>query len=528
MLYSEFLKIDNTLTEDKLDKILEAYASDIGYYGKIVKLNCENKEKNLLNRSYADQLFLYVFNTWKNELIKIYKEKRFIGKYQEMAYKVIKFLEKKNPKDYREVLGIFYDDTIDKETEKAIDALKWSRIGEDSYWQYMHSHSIRFTEKEIEPEHRLYINCNSTSTHQIVLEFIKACDALKLPYRLKFDIVGNRSDTLVIWADTKLLPKYIEILRKIKKNPTITNCVHKPPILTGAIDGWIGFASEPKQESKKKLSFNTKREKHITEELSKLQKEILHKTAKVGQFDFFRSILDEIVNTTVNDTIKYARDDETFYKVKGYRIADVKTKEFKKLVKHYVYNHQQDILDYALGIKDTIDLSLPFKKSKIVITFYKVNSCIKRAFCEYAKNNPNVKKVILEQLKNTASTYGIDKDRYYFDFDKEEMIKKASLEESKKKQSSVKKTQIKSEVITLYTTDDNKLFYMKEKDVDRFHLHSACNPCMIGNELCYRISSSDAKRVLDRESDNTSTYKVDLIIIGKNNNKNKQKNKISS
>ena len=368
---------------------------------------------------------------------------------------------------------MFYDDTIDKETEKAIDAVKWSRIGEDSYWQFMHSHSIRFTEKEIEAEHRLYINCNSTSTHQIVLEFIKACDELKLPYRLKFDIAGNRSDTLVIWADTKLLPKYIEILRKIKKNPTITNCVHKPPILTGAIDGWIGFASEPKQESKKKLSFNTKREKHITEELSKLQKEILHKTAKVGDFDYFRSILDEIVNATVNDTIKYARDDDTFYKVKGYRIADVKTKEFKKLVKHYVYNHQQDILDYALGIKDTIDLSLPFKKSKI------------------------------------------------------EMIKKASLEESKKKQSSIKKTQIKSEVITLYTTDDNKLFYMKEKDVDRFHLHSACNPCMIGNELCYRISDSDAKIVLDRESDNTSPYKVDLIIIGKNNSKNKQKNKIS-
>lgn len=535
MLYSEFLNLDNTLNENNIDKILDAYASNLGLYTSIVKINAEDKKKNYLNKYYADQLYLYLYNTWKSDLISIYKEKRFVGKYQEMAYRIIKYLEDKKPKDYKEVLKILNTSSIDSKTREALDELKWNRISELSTWQFIHSRTVRFYPKEVPAVHRLYINCNSTYTHQITLEFIKECDKLNLPYRMKFDDAGNRADTIVIWANTKLLPKYIEILRKIKQNNPITENLHKPPVLTGVIDGWIGFASEPDNtKESKKLSFNTKREKHIEKELADVQKKYLYQTIKQKKYDFFRNILEEIINVTVSETINYARDDETFYNVKGYTIADVKSNEFKKLVKDYIYNHQQEIVDYLLGVKNTIDLKIPYKKSKIVISGYRVFSSTKRVFSKTAKKEPKLKKYILEQLKKTAPEFGIDSDKYYLDIDKRKLIEKAVLKETAKKQEEIKpnKTTIPkspiinqkvTEKITLYTNEDNSVFYVKEIDATRFELHSACNPCRIDNRLCYKISINDAKKLLEGENNSISPYKVDLVVVGRNNNNTQYK-----
>ena len=540
MLYSEFLNLENTLNENNIDKILDAYASNLGLYTSIVKINAEDKKKNYLNKYYADQLYLYLYNTWKSDLINIYKEKRFVGKYQEMAYRIIKYLENKNPKSYKEVLKVLNDNSIDEKTREALDELKWNRISELSTWQFIHSRTVRFYPKEVPAEHRLYINCDSTFTHQITLEFIKECDRLNLPYRMKFDDVGNRADTIVIWANTKLLPKYVEILRKIKQNNPITESLHKPPVLTGVIDGWIGFASEPdnKKESKK-LSFNTKREKHIEKELADIQKRYLYQTIKQKQYDYFRNILDEIINVTISETINYARDDETFFKVKGYTIADVKSNEFRKLVRNYIYNHQQDIADFLLGVKNTIDLKMPYKKAKITISGYRLLSSTKRIFSQTTKKEPKLKKYVLEQLKKSANEFGIDKDKYYIDIDKRKLIEEAVKKETIKKQESEipktkpKKTEIPKtspsikqtviEKITLYTNEDNSLFYVKEIDATRFELHSACNPCKIDNRLCYRISTQDAKKLLEKEKSSISPYKIDLVIVGRNNNKTQYK-----
>lgn len=532
MLYSEFLKLENPLNDTNIDKILDAYASNIGFYNSLVKINSEDKKKNYLNKYYADELFLYLYNTWKSDLINIYKEKRFVGKYQEMAYRIIRYLEDKKPKDYKEVLKVLNDESIDKKTREALDELKWNRISELSTWQFIHSHTVRFYPKEVPAVHRLYINCDSTCTHQITLEFIKECDRLNLPYRMKYDDVGNRADTIVIWANTKLLPKYVEILRKIKQNNPITESLHKPPVLTGVIDGWIGFASEPNNEKEsRKLSFNTKREKHIEKVLEDVQKKYLYQTIKQKQYDYFRNILEEIINVTISETINYARDDELFLKVKGYKISDVKSKEFRELVKNYIYNHQQDIADYLFGVKNTIDLSIPYKKTKITISGYRIYSSTKRVFSKTAKKDPKLKKCILDQLKKKASEYDIDSEKYFFDTDKKKIIEDAARKELQKKQANQKqinptktKKTIILEKVVLYTTEDNSLFYIKDCDATRFALHSACSPCMIGNALCYRISANDAKKLLANENNATSPYKVELVVVQKNTDKQNKRN----
>ena len=77
------------------------------------------------------------------------------------------------------------------------------------------------------------------------------------------------------------------------------------------------------------------------------------------------------------------------------------------------------------------------------------------------------------------------------------------------------------EKVTLYTNSDNSLFYAKNYDITRFELHSANSPCMIGNTLCYRISISDVQKLIKGENNNTSPYKIDLVIVEKNNKNNK-------
>ena len=538
MLYSEFLNIGDSLTIDKVDDILEAYASDIGFYPSIVKANCKDKKTRYLSRTYADKLFLYIYSKWKEDLIRLYKEKKFIGQYQEMAGQIIRYLDNKKPNKYEDVNQILNNRNIDEKTKKALNELKWNRVGVDSLWQYIHSHTVRFYPKEVKAVHRLYINCDSTATHQITYEFIKECDNQGLPYRLKYDDIGNRSDTIVIWTNTKLLPKYVEILRKIKQNPDIAASLYKPPILAGQIDDWIGFASEPKDENGKKTSFNKKREKHITTEINNLQKLFLKRTIVKQRYDYFKDILNKIIDDTVESTIKYAKDNENFYNLKGYRIRDVKGKEFRELITKYVFNHQQDILNYILGESEKIDLVMPYKKSKIIISSYDIRECVRKAFCETVKKDSRMKKIVIDQLKRTAVNYDIDTEKYFLDSDKKIILEKASKKELERTQEKLNSKTIKTssenkkeiskcivDKVILYTNENNNTFYVKKYDVKRFDLHSAHEQYVIDNKLCYMISLEDAKKLIAGENNNTNPYKVDIVPVGMKNTNKKENNK---
>jgi len=179
---------------------------------------------------------------------------------------------------------------------------------------------------------------------------------------------------------------------------------------------------------------------------------------------------------------------------------------------------------------------MPYKKSKIVISGYRITESSKKSFCETAKNDSKMKEVILGELIRTAPDYGIDKDKYFFDEDKKQLIedaakKEVKVEQTKKEEKKTitkqiipekNKQQKTSEIVTLYTNEENNLFYVKSYDVTRFELHSACNPCLIDNKKCFRISQSDAKKILEGENNSFSPYKVDLVVVERKNNIKRQ------
>ncbi len=95
-------------------------------------------------------------------------------------------------------------------------------------------------------EHRLYLDIESLDTYKMTTYLVEKCDEHHLPYYFKFDQYADRDDTIVIYSSTENLTKYVEILHEIKKeHPELISRTKEPPVLTGKIDGWIGYGSEP-------------------------------------------------------------------------------------------------------------------------------------------------------------------------------------------------------------------------------------------------------------------------------------------
>lgn len=241
--------------ESVIRRLIQAEANTAhgwgGFYGQLTK----TVEKDYVGKYSTDnynKLYSKLFNKWKNSILNLTEEQvtELInkGSYKQDFLKLREFLKTiPDVTTEKEARDIFYGQYDDKDLAKAIEDYKWTAIGEDSGWIHIHSRYLT-AKQDGKPnvEHRLYLNTEPLCTHQMALYFIEKCDEHNLPYYFKIDEYGNRDDTIVIYSSTDNLTKYIEILREIQKeHPAFVSEVKSPPVLTGKIDGWIGYGSEP-------------------------------------------------------------------------------------------------------------------------------------------------------------------------------------------------------------------------------------------------------------------------------------------
>ena len=176
---------------------------------------------------------------------------------------------------------------------------KWMRIqknpnpfafGAPGFYHIYSKKLFNKTSKEEQLEkvrHRFYVNVSLDHTHEFAMLFEDKCEKAGIPYHYKFSAV-KRSDMFIVYANTLYLDKYLEILREIKKeNPELCSHTGKPPVLTGVIDGWIGYGSEPaindeikaeaeaKGEDAKQFSFTDLRAKAISKVVKEISREII-------------------------------------------------------------------------------------------------------------------------------------------------------------------------------------------------------------------------------------------------------------
>lgn len=100
---------------------------------------------------------------------------------------------------------------------------------------------------QIKPKHRLYMNVPQDEVYHFA-QLVKAgCDQSDVKYDFKLEDTEARTDSFMMYLTDEMLNPTIEVLKSIESNhPEIIKRLGKPPILSGKINAWLGYGSEPK------------------------------------------------------------------------------------------------------------------------------------------------------------------------------------------------------------------------------------------------------------------------------------------
>ena len=376
-------KIENPLNDDEvIKKLIEGYSDELRtkqYYNKLVQVNYKEKKYKGINMDDKDRLVSQIFNEWKNDITKNISDED-IKSYNNQDFVRLRECIKNIPdiKDFKENSKVFNRltklDKLDKDSKKT----KLTDIYEDyapffhgSTWTYISHNSINPSKyKKIIVDHRLYLNTENIDTYKVMELFRNKCKERELDYHFKFSDRGDRDDTIVIYSDDKKLSKYLEILEEIKKEePEIVKRAQTPPMLTGKIDGWIGYGSEPSldENGKNTKSFNSSRSGIIQNAISKETIKWLRENKELTKED-----------TGLNEYLTK----QIFDKIKEFNIDDINIEVDSEMIQRAFR---------------------PFSK-------------------QILKKDPSFLGKVREAIKEEGLANGIDSEKFCFDIDKREQL----------------------------------------------------------------------------------------------------------
>lgn len=161
-------------------------------------------------------------------------------------------------------------------------------------------HSYRETGQHFEEtiydmsvQHRFYLNIDFNSLYKFIDILRDKCNKKNVPYHFKFSN-ENRSDMLVIYSSTGNLIAYYEMMNEIRQeHPELISDIKKPPILTGVIDGWIGYGYEPGNN----ISYNQKLSMILHDAITNETKDFLkeNKTKFINGIPFVEHVKEKLI-----------------------------------------------------------------------------------------------------------------------------------------------------------------------------------------------------------------------------------------
>ena len=408
-------KIENPLNDDEVvRKLIEGYSDELRtkeYYKKLVQVNYKEKKYTGINMEDKDRLVSQIFNDWKKDLTLNIKDDE-IKKYNKDFPYLREFL-KNTPyvKSAKEFFKIQRKVDVDEQLETIYS--KYTPFSHGESWTYISHNSINPSKyKKFIVDHRLYLNTENIDTYKVMELFRNKCKERELDYHFKFSDIGNRDDTIVIYSDDKKLSKYLEILEEIKKEePEIVKRAQTPPMLTGKIDGWIGYGSEPSldENGKNTKSFNSSRSGIIQNAISKETIKWLRENKELTKEN---TGLNEYLTKQIFDDIK-----DKYRMVKSVDEPEFQEKLLKKL-ENDISKNKSEILEGKFdGVKE-------FNIDDINI---KVDSeMIQRAFRPFSKKilkkDPSFLGKVRDAIKEEGLANGIDSEKFCFDIDKRDQL----------------------------------------------------------------------------------------------------------
>ena len=409
-------KIENPLNDDEvIRKLIEGYSDELGtkqYYKKLVQVNYKEKKYKDINMEDKDRLVSQIFNDWKKDLTLNIKDDE-IKKYNKDFPYLREFL-KNTPyvKSAKEFFKIQRKVDVDEQLETIYS--KYTPFSHGESWTYISHNSINPSKyKKFIVDHRLYLNTENIDTYKVMELFRNKCKERELDYHFKFSDRGDRDDTIVIYSDDKKLSKYLEILEEIKKEePEIIKRAQTPPMLTGKIDGWIGYGSEPKldEDGKNTNSFNSVRSGIIQNAISKETIKWIRENKELTKED---TGLNEYLTKQIYDDI--IKDKYRMYK--SVYEPEFQEKILKKLENDIAKNKSEILEGRFDGIKE-------FNIDDINI---EVDSeMIQRAFRPFSKKilkkDPSFLGKVRDAIKEEGLANGIDSEKFCFDIDKRDKL----------------------------------------------------------------------------------------------------------
>ena len=429
--------MSNPLDNDQfLDYLIDCYSDSKNIYNSITRFNLSQKQyhKGEYYPAKRDAFWVKMFNIWKSSVLSLsdkqisYAQQNNPGYYGRLV-ELINYL-----KSMPEVKTADEFWALANDENNLISRYGFQTLGEYSSWYHIDSAELSFHKHRRPPvEHRLYINGESIDTFDIASLFTDKCMEVGIPFYYKFDDYANRDDSLVIYSSSKYLKYYIEILRQLKKdNPELFSRICDPPAMSGVIDGWIGYGSEPTTDSHGKLrSFNEVRSNALERALNKTTNEWIFRNVnkRVRQGDKTITIGEILENRMVNSAYNQFLENferynfngkaDAFYELYGLVEGDFTSGNFRELIRYHIHQNFNTIINK--GLQDyrslpTIKINTRDGKTARIYSTRFVEQ-FKKMGSEIRKNDPSYKKNLRRNIEIEYQNEGIDINKSCFDID---------------------------------------------------------------------------------------------------------------
>lgn len=246
-------KIQNPLNDDNtLMKVFESYSKSINgrsFYDELLNVS---RDKKINNEDAFNKFYVFMYNNWKDRLIHYGKEK-IAGIFPHNNITgLIEYLKwAPNPQTKEDVDKIMIGkysqitENLYKSRENfELSVFRWDRNSKGKWYSCISEDVFNYKNKHMDENHILFVNVNKDQIYNFAVTFVKICDQEQLPYNFKFILAGHRDDEFQIYADSKHLIKYINIIEQIKeKYPYLININKDVPLLTGKISDGLSYGT---------------------------------------------------------------------------------------------------------------------------------------------------------------------------------------------------------------------------------------------------------------------------------------------
>jgi len=436
--------IENPILDDStLMSIVDAYSKRTdgfgGLYGSLQKVGIEEKETGLVNRLDRLNFEESMYGRWrssmgsmtKQEYLEAYKQGVLGKDFRKLRNFVHQHPECKSEVELRSAI----EQAHDKEESELLDAVDKYNWNLDNGWIHVKSRYVNMRQEErIDVGHRFYLNTDSTSTHAVANALVEAYEKAGLPYYFKYDEFGDRADNIVIYTSTKDLINNLNILRQLKvERPDLAEHFHTPPILTGKIDGDIGYGAEPEKGSYNEVRADIleKALKDIT-----LRWVLAHQDQKVkygGEKMSFSNYVTikaiEELRTTLSKGFQWAIDGEKraqgltdervaidkVVQKKGYNQRDLE--EGSKMFKYMQNKMNENFSDSVRFLLEgkNLDLKVKLRNGKSQNLAECLVIALERVAPLIASHDQNYLTKVRERVNELCVKRGIDADKFVFD-----------------------------------------------------------------------------------------------------------------